>query len=152
MDSVRTLVSLLLFLLYALSSKYHGNCSTFRNMVTKVTHDHCETERPWRPHAKSAYNSALEIEIPNSVLRSCSSSTAQPCSSLGPEHTLAHPVELCFSLGLEHKCRRQLWNSKRRSERRTENHASGFGISNILKIDTKSQRRANVNGHEAFDA
>ena len=94
-------------------------------MPTKVTHDHRDAERSWRPHAKKAYNFPLEIEILKSVLGSCSSSTAKLCSSLGPEHTLALPAELCFSLGLEHKWPWQNLNSKRRSERRTENHAPG---------------------------
>ena len=86
-------------------------------MLTKVTHDHCEAERPWRPHAKNADNSPLEIEILKSVLGSCSSSTAKLCSSLGLEHTLALPAELCFSLGLEHKWR---WQNPNQSDEASE--------------------------------
>ena len=149
---MRTLLSLLLFLLYAFSSKYQGISSTFRSMLNKVTHDHGDAERSCRPRAKNAYNSPLKIEIPESVLRSCASSTAELCSPLEPEHTLALPAELCFSLGLEHKWRWQNSNSKRRSERGTENHAYGQRNSNILKIDAKSQQRSNVNGDEALDA
>ena len=109
----------------ALRFEEQDDVCTFRHMLTKVTHDHRGAERSWRPHAESAYNSPLEIEILKFVLGPYSSSTAKLCSSPGPEHILALPAKLCFSLGLEHKWRWQFQNAKRRSERRTENHASG---------------------------
>ena len=121
-------------------------------MVTKVTHDHHDAERPWRPHAKSVHNSPLEIEIPKTVLRSCSSSTAKPCSSLGPEHTLAHPAELCFSLGREH-----MWhgNFEKQSDAASEEPKTMLlakEMATFVKSGATSQRRTPVNGHEAVDA
>ena len=121
-------------------------------MLTKVTHDHRDAERSWRPHAKNAYNSPLEIEILKSVLGSRSGSHAKLCSSLWPEHTLALPAELCFSLGLEHKWRSQVQIQSDAASEEPKTMLLAKEIATFVKRGATSQRRAHVNDHEAVDA